>query len=161
MTNAFFIITCPAVRACLVLRYLSYCVLQPELVRDRRALISLCGDDSKAFLKTSWHCTNLVERKIRLIRYFYFNIVGVVKVALISSSSHWQTYLETRLSIFSASNVLPRSSILKCHDNLERTKQGHTKSCFSGEEECHQVNSWSQWQAVILHTNGQCHPWEN
>ena len=56
----------------------------------------------------------------------------MLRVALIGSSSHWRIYVDTRLSTFSVTHVLPRSTIVKCHDNLERTKRWYSKSLLFG-----------------------------
>ena len=64
---------------------------------------------------TAWHCVNLEEGRIRLMLYFNFGKTRVLSVPLIGSSSNWRTQLDTRLSMFSVTQVLHRSAIGKFH----------------------------------------------
>jgi len=63
----------------------------------------------KAFLMTVWHCKNLKGR-MQFIPYLDLGKMRVLRVVLIGSSSHWRMELVTRLSMFSTTPCLPKTS---------------------------------------------------
>ena len=85
--------------------------------------MSELGDDLRAFLKTTWQCTNFADGRIRFIPYLELDKMRELRVALIGNLSHRRVYLDATLSMFLTTHVLQRSAIVRCHDSLERTKQ--------------------------------------
>ena len=98
-------------------------MLQPTLELDQMKWMSELGDDLRAFLKTTWHCINFADGRIRFTPYLDFDKMRELSVALIGNSNNWRIYLDATLSMFSTTCVLPRSTIVKCHDILEKTKR--------------------------------------
>ena len=90
------------------------------LVLFQRDLIPSFREDLRAFWQAVWHCVNLTDGR-RLRPKLLFGSTRPLKVELTGRSSHFQTYVETRLSRFSMTHVFDKSATVKCHAAFDRT----------------------------------------